>query len=397
MRGATFRRKSPALGVLALAVLALAGFSGCEPDQAPGRDLTILLVEYKGPQAVASARRLADDLRRQGLAEVFVVEGADEASVCVGRFRSWKDPAADRMLARVRRIRDAQGQFPFAGVLLVPVPEPTPPNPWPLEKAPGQFTLHVASWEAPGRKQKATAFARALRRQGYEAYIYHGPRFSMVTIGAFGLDIFDDPSKVGRPGAKPKVVDPKVLRLIQAFPRMRLEGEVTPPEAHVPTQLVKVPGKEPAAVPGFAQPKALYRVTLLMVETETGLAEGRLRASGVAQGKEEIPTLVGVLVRQLLEGLAGRRLPVVGAAGVAADAGSEADGLGPMVLEALEAALKAGGVGKIRLYSHEATARLLAAQRLTVGQVARDTLRLKGLPGLDYVVVATVEKVAPPR
>ncbi|MBE3069613.1 MAG: hypothetical protein IMZ66_05185, partial [Planctomycetes bacterium] len=206
----------PRLALAALVALSLA-MAGCEmmrSGEAP-TTLTIVLVEYKGAEAGASAHRMAKELTDQKLPDVFVVDGSDYASVCVGRYHSWKDEKADLMLKRVRMIRDARGQFPFVGVLLMPVPEPLPPNPWPLEKAKGQFTLHIASWEAPGRMARAQAFAGQCRAAGYEAYVQHGPRLSMVTLGSYGTEIFDDPTKIDRPGMKPRIIDPRVKDLME--------------------------------------------------------------------------------------------------------------------------------------------------------------------------------------
>ena len=64
---------------------------GCQGMVAQPRQLTVLLVEYLGPEAAASARRLGKELSDKGVPNVFIVEGADQASLCVGRFGSWKD------------------------------------------------------------------------------------------------------------------------------------------------------------------------------------------------------------------------------------------------------------------------------------------------------------------
>jgi len=384
------RRRHSIATALTLATLAIL-VAGCRPGDEQ-RKLTVLLVEYKGPRADVSAQRLVKELTAQGLPDVFTVNGHEYASVCVGRYDSWKDDDADQMLKRVRVIRDPQGQYPFAGVLLMPVPEPLPKNPWPLEEADGLFTLHVGSWEAPGRTAAAQRYAANLRSRGYEAYAYHGPRFSMVTLGAFGMGIFDDPGKVGKPNVKPKIVDPKVLALIKTFPRMRLEGQETPPEAHIPTHLVKVPGKEPAG-PAIARPKSLYRVTISFVDTTTGLAEGRMRASGVAQSKRQLPTLIGALVKQLMTGLTGDRLPRVGVVGIlAGDQATAGERLDTMALEALNAALRVAGARKVRLFSQEGTRQMLDAAGLAPDAVLRDPRPVKGFEALDLIVVGSIVK-----
>lgn len=386
MKTDTTRPRHLAVALLVTAVLAAAG---CEPSGE--RQLTIVLVEYKGPEAAPSARRLADELSAQDLPDVFTVEGHEHASVCVGRYDSWKDPQADAMLKRVRVIRDAQGQYPFAGVMLVPMPEPLPEDPWPLEGADGFYTLLVASWEAPGRMANAQRYASGLRSRGYEAYVYHGPRVSTVSIGAFGPEVFDDPGKVGRPGEKPKIVDARVTGLMARFRYMRLEGEQTPPEAHVRTYLGRIPGRETPASHVMPRPKVLYRVTISLVDTKTGLAEGRMRASGVAQGRQQLPTLVGVLVKQLMAGLEQGKVVRVGVVGVLADSASAKAGVDATALQALRVALRVAGAGKIRLFSQEGTRQMLDAAGHKAEDVLRDPRPVKGFDALDVLVVGTVK------
>jgi len=374
------------------AALALVAVAGCERlgTRAEAPTLTVVLLEYEGPDAGPSAERLAGELRTQGLDEVFVVKGHEHAAVCAGRFGSWKDPAADRMRRRVRRIRDAQGQYPFANVMLMPVPEPRPENPWPVQEADGQFTLIVASWEKPGRKSRAQAYARRLRQDGHEAYVYHGPTKSTVSVGAFGPQIFDDPSKVGRPDARPNVVDPKVKRLRQAFPTLVLEGEPAPAEAKLKPYLAIIPGRRTAGTTGPHVPDALYRITICLVETETGLIDSPHRTAGVAQGRDQLPTLLGALVRQLMTALEPARPARLGVAGVATDAKADRADLETVTLEALAAALKTAGAGKIRLYSHQGTVQMLRAHGVTVDQVLQNPHAVKGLETLDYVVIVRV-------
>jgi hypothetical protein len=376
---------------LVLAGLALAVSSiGCQAAATRQRQLTVLLAEYRGPDATLSAYRVGKELSDKGLRDVFIVDGAGTASLCVGHFNSWQDKPADDTLKFARTIRDANGQYPFAGVMLVPIPESIPKNPWPLENAKGVFTLHVGSWEAPGRTEKAQAFASELRSLGYDAYVYHGPRLSMVTIGSFGPEILDNPGLVGRQGAKPKITSPHVLELIKRFPRMRLEGEVTPPEAHVPTQLVKIPGREPPAA-GRPLPQVLYRVSLALVDTKTGQAEGRLRAAGVAQAQDEMPALVAFLLKQMVDALpAGTnfRVGIVGI--VATDADAARLQTDAAVLEAVARALPTAGAGRITAVSPETTRQMLDAAGLAPATVLADPRPLKGLQGLDYAVTGAV-------
>jgi hypothetical protein len=398
MQESNFSYRRAGRAALAIVGLTLAAASvGCRmsafQQQPPQRQLTILLAEYRGPAPTNDALRVGKELSDKGLRDVFVVEGSGVASLCVGHYNSWQDKAADEMLKAVRPIRDAAGQYPFAGVMLVPVPEPTPQNPWPLEKAKGVFTLHVASWEAPGRMPKAQAYAAELRAQGYEAYVYHGPRLSMVTLGAFGLEIFDNPALVGQAGAKPKVTSPKVLELIQKFPRMRLEGEVAPPEAHVPTGLIIIPGREMPLAVGVPLPKVLYRISLALVDTKTGQAEGRSRAAGVAQslGKEEVSRLVAKLVTQLTYAVPAGRPVRLGIAGVVpTDADAARDRADVTALEALVAAVGRLPQDKFIVFGLDATRQYLDAAGLAPATVLADPRPLKGVQAFDFVITGSV-------
>jgi hypothetical protein len=399
MKESNFSYRCSARVALALAALALvAASAGCQmaalqQQTQPQRQLTVLLAEYHGPSATEEALRVGKELAGKGIRDVFIVEGAGMASLCVGRYNSWQDKNADETLKILRRVSDSDGQYPFAGVLLVPIPEATPQNPWPLENAKGVFTLHIASWEAPGRMQKSQGYAAELRTQGYEAYVYHGPRLSMVTLGAYGPEIFDNPALVGQPGAKPKITSPKLMDLIQKFPRMRLEGEVVPPEAHVPTQLVKVPGREAPSSATAALPKVLYRVSLALVDTKTGQAEGRYQAGGVAQSstREEISRLVAALVKQLAGAIPPGRPVRVGIAGVmAADANAARDRADVTALEALVAAVGRLPQDKAVVFGLEATRQYLDAAGLAPATVMADPRPLKGVQAFDYVITGSV-------
>ncbi len=359
------------------------------PDPGEPGGLTILLIEHSGPQAVQRARRLADELARKGLPDVFVVEGHQSASVCVGRYDHWKDPEAKQMLARVRAIRTEGGGFPFAAVVLTPVPEPTPANPWPLEAAPGgPYSLHVASWEASGRKRKAQDYAAKLRDHHYPAYVYHGPRLSMVTIGTFGDEVFEDPGQVGQPGVRPKITGPAILALQKKFPRMFLEGQKSP----VPTILVRIPGREPESAAAVETGPDFY---LTLVRWDQ--ARLRAQASGVAHSTEELPVLVASLLGQLLGHVDPAGRTSVGVAAVApqnmpaADrkAGQQAEAT---ILALLRSRTKWPGM---TAYAPAETAEVLRTAGLTYADVSRDPTRLKTVPEIDIVVGGTVAVVEP--
>jgi hypothetical protein len=378
----------------ALLGLALVAASmGCGRPAQEQRQLTILLAEYRGAAPTAEAWRVGKELTDKGLPDVFIIDGAGVASLCTGHYDSLKDNRADEMLKAVRRIRDAAGNYPFAGVMLVPIPEPLPQNPWPLEQAKGPFTLHVASWELPGRMAKAQAYAAELRAQGFEAYVYHGPRLSIVTLGSFGPEIYDNPSAVGRPKTKPNIVSPKILELQKKFPSVRLDGELAPPAAGLTAQPIIIPGHDAPPVTGVPLPKVLYRVSLALVDTKTGVAEGRGLAAGVAQSssKGEVSRLVAALVKQLADAIPAGRPARIGIAGVLAkDADAARDKADVAALEALTEAVSRLPQDKVVVFGIEATRQYLDAAGVTTAAVLADPRPLKGVQAFDFVITGSV-------
>lgn len=382
--------RQPSIWLIALGALALSCL-GARCESGKPENLTIVLIEYTGAEGPVEANRLARELAGKGLKEVFVVTGPDVSSVCAGHFTSWKDPEAEKLLRTVHQIHDAAGQAPFAHVMLVPLPEAAARNEWPIENAKGVYTLHVATWglDMVNREAAAQVFAASLRAKGVEAWVFHGPRFSMVTIGGFGPGIFDDPSKVGKPDVKPEIVDPQVLDLIRKFPTMKLDGQDTV----MPTSLVKIPGREPPPVVAPTS-RAMYRVALKLVDTKTGLPLSRGEASGVAQARDELPALIRGLGQQLLAALPKDKTARIGLVGIlATDADAVKQQADRSVLDTLTAQFnQAAKVAKppLAVTSADSTAQILDAAGLKSLDVLREPRQAHGLTALDYVVTGTV-------
>ncbi len=365
-----------------------------------GVDCTILLVEYRGPRARADADRIASELKEQGIKDVFVVAGHEEATVCVGRYESMHDPDARAMLPRVRRIRDRLGQYPFISAVVVPVPEPTPPTDWPLREAPGEFTLQVASWEAPGRKQAATDYADALRRQGHPAYVDHGPQFSIVTVGAFDRSIFRNPEAVDQPDKfRAKITDPAVLSLMERFRHLQVEGrpaevtEVAPSTGRrtartLTTGLIRIPGRD--APPPSSDATPVFRIAL----TAAGEQFDHLRASGLAHSAAGVPALATTLTRQVLGQIPADQGRRIGLLALVPEGDSEAEIQAASVatravLAALQADAKA--TNRVAVDTPEALG-FLEAAGLGYADVLTEPGRLADVPSLDLLIVGTVRR-----
>jgi hypothetical protein len=231
------------------------------PNIPEGARWTIVCASFTGPGHMEQAKRFKEQMVQQTrMADFYVVHNPDHSTLYYGYYREI-DPKADakeaaRAAADRRTMADftnaASGERLFRAVLLVAMEEADPiaPPEWNLVSAKGYWSLQVAAFRDNARRKEAAVEAvRDLRKQGYEAFFFHGPAVSSVCIGAFpktSVVIDDGPEKVS-PEAdvlvapdgvalpegpmqtkdgkllvakqrKINVTDPELLRLWRAFP-----------------------------------------------------------------------------------------------------------------------------------------------------------------------------------
>jgi len=212
------------------ALLALAGcngiWTGIDPQEYLGQEapMTLLLAEYIGPDARATAERVRDELHQEGFKRAFVIADDDEAFLCHSLYKGFDDPKYFPDKEKFAAMRDTSGRTAFGRPWASPLPEPTPPNRYDLLEARGQYTVQVGVFDLYGRKQMATDYAGQLRRQAWKAYVYHGASQSVVTIDAFGREIFDNWARADNPWDPAKVISPDVKRILAAFPYLNWNG-----------------------------------------------------------------------------------------------------------------------------------------------------------------------------
>ena len=156
--------------------------------------------------------------------------------VCYGSYEGPSDPRALADLARVREVRVGNDR-PFAGASLVPpddaeraltssldlraVRAAHDPKETLYTLAIGFYTR--ADLGKPTAEELAEYRATAeqavakLRREGDEAYFYHGPNGSQVTIGVFTTEDYD-------PFARQRVENPAIGALKKKYPNYLLNG-----------------------------------------------------------------------------------------------------------------------------------------------------------------------------
>jgi hypothetical protein len=229
-------------------LLALLASLGCVPAAAPhprgssspaGEDdgYVILLRTTSGADHVQRASRLKQSLTDRGWRKVFCINKAGHSEVFRGPYRSIPDAGDD--LAEAKKTLDDMGQRLFARALIVPLPgRPVGPPEWNILNTDAVYTVQMATYyDVPeknyyGRKQSVVDLCRKFRDMGYDAYYYHGPVRSHVTIGRFG----EEAIRVVRDGDKMHLekLDPRIDQIIEAFPQHNINGNAHVVFVHEP-------------------------------------------------------------------------------------------------------------------------------------------------------------------
>lgn len=165
----------------------------------------ILLGVMSGADAERQAMTLAAIARQEGgMNDAFLEKRGDGLAVLFGAYEDPGSDEAKRDLAKARAVRIADGQ-PFASAIMAAptvrgvagsVPEYDLRNAKQFSRDAAKFTLQVGIYlRSDNRKPSAdeiTEFRKAaedavrqLRAAGEEAFYYHGPEKSTITIGLF--------------------------------------------------------------------------------------------------------------------------------------------------------------------------------------------------------------------
>ena len=148
-------------------------------------------------------QELIDNTRRR---EWYAIHGRDESNLYFGFYRAVEDPTdvassaaaqSDRQFVRELVLHDVLGQeskpFKDAGFLPLSAPDPTAPPEWnlfnkdlakrPKDPTRAYWSLQIMAFKANAlRKEAAVQAVQALRKQGVEAYYYHGDTISSVCV-----------------------------------------------------------------------------------------------------------------------------------------------------------------------------------------------------------------------
>ncbi len=162
-------------------------------DPAGGQGWSIRVIEVKGDERYGQAQAIAQQLReRAGLADLWIEDKDDTVSVYHGRFTTATDPAIRPVLSKIQKL-SIDKEAPFADARLVPLlgDGKVIADPFDLRQFTGYYSLQIGFYDENfdgDFRAAAEQAVRNLREDGEDAYYYHGPFRSIITIGVFSYE-----------------------------------------------------------------------------------------------------------------------------------------------------------------------------------------------------------------
>jgi hypothetical protein len=194
------------------------------PVPPKGAQYTIFCARIDGDAHVERCNKLKNDLiAKTRMNGWYVIHEERQSLLYYGFYRSFNDPKDPQESARaqadrhrVASITDEMQNRPFQNSLFVDVesPDPVAPREWNLTNAKGYWTLQIAAYkDSPQRKEAAVEAVREARKQGIEAYFFHGETVSSVCIGAWPEEAirYERPGRQGKFETEQMVVGQPVI------------------------------------------------------------------------------------------------------------------------------------------------------------------------------------------
>lgn len=215
-----------------------AGETPADPDGVVEPTWWSVLVAAVPSGRMDDARRMLDTVRATGLTEAYIALRDRRPVIAFGRYQDPADPDAQQGLQRVRRTSVGEVS-PFGAAMLMP---PVVANTGSAAddanlrtvrqrfgKADAAYTLQIGAYgrgdfakptdeELRLFRNEAEKAVRQLRAEGEQAFYYHGPNMSMVTIGVFSEDDHDG-------STQPPVESFRLRELRRKFPNNLLNGQ----------------------------------------------------------------------------------------------------------------------------------------------------------------------------
>lgn len=162
-------------------------------DSAGEQGWAIQIIEIEGVDRHDRARELTNRLRTEAkLDNVWIEDAGNVAHLYHGRFNSAADPGIRTTLEKIQKT-ELDGEKLFALAQLVPLigDGRLIADPFDLRQFVGYYSLQIGFYDeaaGPNFREIAEQAVRTLREEGHEAYYYHGPYRSIITIGVFSYE-----------------------------------------------------------------------------------------------------------------------------------------------------------------------------------------------------------------
>ena len=198
MRLTTIRWSAPGV-MIVMIILGLGCLSGCEPanmtaahSESEEDQYTILLYPHGGADHIQAADEHYKKAEKYtGWRGLYVVNKENHSELYWGRYRTRREAMKKLQIAK-RWPAPATKERVFQKAIIVRLPgKDIGPEEWNIKNAKGFYSVLVAVFydiegrNYFGRKRRAVELCEKLRKQGKEAYFYHGPVRSGVAIGVF--------------------------------------------------------------------------------------------------------------------------------------------------------------------------------------------------------------------
>lgn len=199
-----------------------------------GRGWSVLVAVVPGTNP-ESADRMLEAVRGAGLTDARLADHNRRRAVVVGSF---DDPGSDEAQAALARVHATEvgGSAPFAAAILIPPPADAGDGGQNdlrgVKARVGEravYTLQIGVYARVDRvrpspeelalfRREAELAASKLRGEGEEAFYYHGPNSSSVTIG-----VFDESDHDGT--TRPPIESARLKALRERYPNNLVNGE----------------------------------------------------------------------------------------------------------------------------------------------------------------------------
>ncbi|MEQ9453667.1 MAG: hypothetical protein RLN76_03615 [Phycisphaeraceae bacterium] len=184
---------------------------------------SIQAASFAGPDRFDRARVAMGLLRDEHrLDPVWMEDLMGRATIFAGRFDSRTSRSTRRTVDRVTDA-EIEGVKVFAKARAVPVAGGRIPvtDPYNLAGYPGRYSLQIAAYDrafGDNFRKAAEEAVKTLRQDDHEAYYFHGPHLSLVTIGIFeDMDFANTPEGFRGYG-------PRIRAIQEVFPYNSLNG-----------------------------------------------------------------------------------------------------------------------------------------------------------------------------